>query len=178
MSSAPEIHHVTLQTGQVGSFSRATVSAEVLALASPWLNRTIAAGNPIPLPIDSLQHYSGQALVAGQSEALLVTIFAPGGPHTKEKPHKGTPMPLVTLGVVQRPQYGQQLWEMMCAHATDLHPRVRKPPEPWLAANIYPSLNLHLECAAWLADFEQCVAWAWITQCPALEDVGAQKDTP
>jgi hypothetical protein len=176
VSSPPEIYHVTLQTGHTSRFSRARVLPPLLTLVVPWLNRAIATGSLTPLP-GYLRHYSGKARAGGQSEALLVHLFAPGGPHLNEKSQYGGLIPLVTLGVAQLPQHGQTLWEMLCEQATPLHPGVKKPTEPWLAVNIHPTIIHDVDTTGWLTDFEQSLAWAWITQHPALEVVGLSEGT-
>jgi len=155
--NASEIHHITLQTGHTGSFGWDKASANLVSLVSPWLDQVVAAPNPMPLPIDGLKHYSGQAVVTGPAGALLVCIFALGGP-------RGVPMPLATLAVAPRPEPSRQLWDMICQTATHLHPRIEKPPEPWLATSLFPALICDLQGVVGLVGFGQSVAWARIKQ--------------
>ena len=167
VSSLPEIHHVALQTGQTNRFGGGKFSPELLTLVVSWLRQGMAARSPTPLPGDRLSHYSGKVRAGGQSEALLVHLFAPGGPHLKATRQYDGLIPLVTLGVVRLPQHGQRLWEMMCEQGGTLHPGVQKPPEPWLATNIHPSMIHDLDNAGRLTEFEEAVAWAWLAQCRA-----------
>ena len=59
------INHVTLTTGHCRRSSRDEVSDETLALLYPWMTAAIESGNPMPLPVPALAHYSRMCSVTG-----------------------------------------------------------------------------------------------------------------
>lgn len=161
------IHHITLTTGHEVRTSRADVADEVLEIVSPWLQSIINTGQKHPLPVQELIHYSAIAFV--QDGGLLVTVYGPSGPHEPGKTTNAD-IPLVTFGVAQRSRHGEQLWDIMLAsfeHANG----ILIPSTPWCAAIVYPSAMAHKDALSWLADFERCCAWAWITRNTKLESV-------
>jgi hypothetical protein len=46
---------------------------------------------------------------------------------------------------------------------------IKQPDAPWCAVAIHPSIMMHFDVMGWIADFERCCAWAWITRKPSLE---------
>lgn len=160
------LNHITLHSGHTARAERSAVRDDVLALVAPWLMDAINSGKQHPLPVPELSHLSCSA--AADRGGLLVTVFAPDGPHVRGKPNSGGSSQLVTFGVAQRSRQGAELWPLMLANL-DAAPEIKKPPEPWIATALHPALFARLEEASWLADFEQCVAWAWITRNPAIE---------
>jgi hypothetical protein len=161
------ITHVTLQTGHARRSPREEVSDATLALLSPWLDQLLAAGTPLPLPVPALSHFAASATV--DNGALLLTLFAPLGPHQTGKPAKAE-LPMVTLGIAQRSRHGAQLWPLL-AQLPGIATGLERPAEPWCAVVLHPTLAAYHGDAAWMGDFERCVAWAWITRRPALESV-------
>lgn len=162
------INHVTLTTGQCRRSPRDEVSDETLALLYPWMTTAIESGNPAPLPVPALAHYSAHVL---RDRGVVVTIYGPLGPHIAGQPYRGERLaPLVTLGIAQRSREAAPLWQMMVD--TFGAPTVAKMPSvPWCAVALHPTLPMFLDAVTWLGDFERCVAWAWITRNPALSTV-------
>lgn len=164
-----DINHITLSTGHLRQSPRSEVDDAVLAWVSPWLNTALASRKRTPLPLPELAHYSALGLV--EDGALVVSVYGPSGPHSEGRAALGgTGTPLVTLGVAQRPEIGQSLWAMM-GIAFPVQAGLQKPAEPWCAVAVHPSAIMYLESITWLADFERCVAWSWITRNPALSAV-------
>ena len=162
------IHHITLANGHLARTQRADVSAAATQLLTDWLPTVTNTGRTHPLPVPELAHYSAQVLV--QEGALVVTVSAPAGPHQVGRPHAGDAMPLVTFGVAQRSRQGAGLWRSMVG-AFGAKPGLQEPGAPWLAVAVHPTLAHYRGATDWLADFERCVAWAWITRRPGLEAV-------
>lgn len=150
------INHVTLGTAHVMRSERGDVGDDVLAVVAPWLAAAANSGRQHPLP--GRADYAGAVFF--QDGGLVVTVYA-------RKPDIGPRLPLVTFGVAQRSRHGEALWALLVANF-GAHARAQRPREPWCAAALHPTLQLDIEATEWLADFERCVAWAWITRTPDL----------
>lgn len=140
--------------------SRDDVTDDALAVVAPWLQSIVNAGQKAPLPAVELSHFYAVAYV--QDGGLLVTVYGPTGPHQPGQP-AGADIPLVTFGVAQRSRHSGPLWAMMLANFE--HPDgIKQPATPWCAVALHPSIMAHTSSIGWLADFERCVAWAWVTR--------------
>ncbi len=156
------LNHITLDTGNLRRSPRAEVGDETLRILTPWLHGALESGQHTPFPAEfDMSHFSVKA--TKENGSLLVTVFAPRGPHTPGKPHVGQTMPLVTLGVAQRSRQGAELWAKMVAQF-GAAPGLQKPSEPWCAVALHPPVVGYPESLDWLGDFERCVAWAWLTR--------------
>lgn len=164
------IHHVTLNTGHSLRSPRSDVEDETMAVLVTYLDQVVKRGGRHPTPIRALAHYSCMATV--EDGGLLVTIYAPSGPHIKgEHALGGSGHPIITLGVAQRSRQGRDLWGRMVAQF-GAAAGLEKPSEPWCAVALRPALNAYfLEAWHWLAEFETCIAWAWITRHAALRAI-------
>lgn len=161
------IHHVTLNTGHSHRSPRSDAGDEPLAVLVNYLDQVVKRGGRHPMPIRALAHYSCMASV--EDGGLLVTVYAPSGPHINgEHALGGSGHPVITLGVAQRSRQGRDLWGRMVAQF-GAAPGLEKPAEPWCAVALHPAHDAYFwETEGWLADFERCVAWAWITRHAAL----------
>lgn len=161
------ITHTTITTGHTSRSQRSEVHDGTLKLLVPWLNKALASGVQEPLPVQPLSHYS--ALASIEEGGLLLTVFAPLGPHRQGVPFLGETTPLVTMGVAQRTRHAA-LWPKLTALAKierDLPAGV-----PWCGVALHlDALAAHRDAAGWLGDFERCIAWAWVTRNPGLEAV-------
>ena len=159
------INHTTLTSGHNARTSRVDVADDVLAIVVPWLQSIVGAGQKSPLPVPALRHFSAIAYV--QDGGLIVTVYGPTGPHRTGQPASAD-IPLVTFGVAQRSRHSEPLWAMLLANFE--HPAgIKQPETPWCAVVMHPSIMAHADAIGWLADFERCVAWAWITRNTQLE---------
>jgi hypothetical protein len=159
------LNHITLSTGHLARTPRSEVAPAVTHLLAAWLPNIINSQRSHPLPLPELSHFSARAFV--ESGALVVSVYAPLGPHEQGKPHTGADMPLVTLGVAQRSRQGGELWAKMTKAFATL-PGLEQPGAPWCAVALHPSLALYAGPTDWLGDFERCIAWAWLTRNPDL----------
>lgn len=159
------INHITITTGHNARTSRADVADETLAIVAPWLQSIVGAGQKSPLPVPALSHFAAIAYV--QDGGLVVTVYGPSGPHQPGQPASAD-IPLVTFGVAQRSRHSEPLWAMLLANFEHLE-GIRQPTTPWCAVAVHPSIAAHADAIGWLADFERCVAWAWITRNAQLE---------
>ncbi len=158
------INHITLTTGHNARTSRADVADEALAVVATWLQSIVSTGQKSPIPVSELSHFSATAYV--QDGGLVVTVYGPTGPHRKGQPANAN-IPLVTFGVAQRSRHGTHLWAMLLANF-EHSPGIKQPSTSWCAVVVHPSIMTHQGAIGWLADFERCVAWAWITRNPDL----------
>jgi hypothetical protein len=164
------INHLTVNTGHLLRTERADVRDDVLAVMAPWLAQAIASDEPVALPLPDMAQYSARALV--QDGALVVTVYVPAGPYRQGHAYAARKLPLVTLAVAQRSRQGRPLWgQLHQAFGSFMQPGLEPPAAPWLAVVLLPSLVGYPATAAWLGDFERCVAWAWITRNPGLQAV-------
>lgn len=161
------INHITLTTGHNARTSRAEVDDATLAAVAPWLKAIINIDAAHPLPVAVLGHYSAIAFV--REGGLLVTVYGPADPHEIGQPADGR-IPLVTFGVAQRSRHAEPLWAMLLANFAH-KPDIKQPATPWCAVAVHPSILAHREALEWIADFERCCAWAWITRNAQLDSV-------
>ena len=139
------ISHVTLSTGHLRQSLRSDIDDTVLARLAPWLSTALAAGINVPLP-SPLTNYKARATHEGG--ALLCTVFA------------ANDTPLAIFGVMLHSRAALNVWSMLVGQfgAAD---GLECPAPPWRAVNVFFGVIQHADALEWLADFEQCVAWAW-----------------
>lgn len=137
--------HMTLDTGHGHKSPRADVSDVVIKHLRPHLERAIA-NKTDPVPIDG-----GYALYATADGAwLLATVL------------DRDMAPIVTFGVAPRSRGAGRLWQMLHDGRPDLTTEPAQPPAaPWCAVRIEDQARL-LPAVEWIADYERCIAWAWI----------------
>lgn len=160
------LHHVTLNTGHVARTSRADVGEAAIARLVPWLERALALGEALPLPVPELSHFAACARV--DDGALVVTVYAPSGPHVAGKPADAT-MPVIVFAVGRRSRSGRRVWDALAELSGMTAADV--PPSPWIAVQLLPTLAAHADASRWLGDFERCAAWAWLTRRADLREV-------
>jgi hypothetical protein len=147
------LNFITLNTGALSRAERSQIKDEALGIVATWLQNAVG-GARTPLPG---AYADCDAVVYMENGGLVVTVF-------------NGPDPLVTFGVAQRSLHGQSLWSLLLANFAH-EPSIERPREPWLAVAVHNTLFKHLSATDWLADFEQCVAWAWITRNVQIETV-------
>ena len=162
------INHITLTSGHLARTPLSDVSPAVTHLLAAWLVGVVNTGRSHPLPLPELSHFTVRAFV--ESGSLVVSVYAPHGPHEQGKPYEGPDMPLITLGVARRSRQGADLWAKMIKSFATM-PGLERPGAPWCAVAIHPSMAMYRGPVEWLGDFERCLAWAWITLNPGLESV-------
>lgn len=161
-------NHITLTTGHCRRSSRTEVDDATVALLHPWLLTAIRSGQIEPLPVPALSHYGARAI---KEIGLVVTIYAPRGPHTIGRTHTGNSLPIATLGIAQRSREARDLWALLVANfgAT---PGTKAPDTPWCAVALHDKLMDYPDALDWLGDLERCIAWAWITRNPVISQAG------
>lgn len=112
--------------------------------------------------------------VPGQGGAFVIRRIGTGSLDSAAWTiHEPNARPMVTFVVAMTNDEGRRVWRQVVQGAElearalgrDLPVSAAKPPQaPWLGV----SLHLHalrpelLPAMQWLADFERCIAWAWI----------------
>jgi hypothetical protein len=162
------INHITLSTGHCCRSIRPEVDDDTIALLHPWLIAAIASVEIMPLPVPELSHYGARVI---KQVGLVVTIYAPRGPHTKGQPHPGEHVPIVTLGIAQRSREAKELWDSFAAHFGPT--RAAMPTTPYCMVALHQNIMAFPDAIAWLGDLERCIAWAWITRNPAIGVIDA-----
>lgn len=151
------LSHITLDTGHVRQSPRHEAGAEAVAILQASL--AMALEQPRSrVPVPSAPGFSYGATAEGGT--LMVTIWG-----TVQR----QPAPVVTFGVAPIGSDAAGLWQVLhgarggledTPFATDVG---RPPATPWLAARIEIGAGLMQPAdLLWMADFERCVAWAWI----------------
>lgn len=165
------INHITLSTGHYRRSPRAEVDDVTVRLLHPWLLSAIASVAIAPLPLPELSHYGARVI---KDTGLVVTLYAPGSPHLKGKPHTGKQVPIVTLGVAQRAREAADLWAILVANF-GAPSSVKRPSTPWCAVALHENIMVFPDALAWVGDLERCIAWAWITRNPSITSACCQK---
>lgn len=136
------LYHVTLDTGDIGTFDRSTVSGAAINTVAPHLKRALVAGKDIiPTTACTLK-----ATHAGPF--LLGTIL------------NFTGAPTLTFGVAPKARGAEKLWDMLTERPLASNPG-EMPPAPWLA--VYMAAGASKSTIdGWMPDYQRCIAWAWI----------------
>lgn len=150
------IEHVTLTTGHTRRSPREEVSDDAVTVMRAVIDR-LRADPDGTQPIPGCPGYSLGG--RGDGKCLVATVWADGPPSVV----------ICSIGVAAHARCGMPLWRML--HRYGALPVVtdheRQPATPWCAAALEVGIARHMEAAAWLGDFERCLAWAWIA---ILED--------
>lgn len=149
-----DLYHITLDTGDAAMIPASHVQPKTMAVMRGIL-ATLSAGSPAMLPVPGEWR-----VTAGQDagRCLSAMVEARIGEEW---------VGVVWLGVAQHSRCGASLWVDM--HSLPIsQPKTnadRQPATPWLASRMLPgSVLIHPQSMAWIADFEECLAWAWISQ--------------
>jgi len=142
----PSIFHVTLQTGQSSRSYRQDVSDRTIATLRPL----VGADGEHEIP----GVFACKLRVTRTGRLLLATILAETA--------------ICTLAIADRSVGADKLWEMIHEGTKTATDAGRPPPAPWCAARLEPGFGAWREDAAWLADFERCLAWTFLESLPRL----------
>lgn len=155
------LHHVTLNTGHSRRLDRQEISSRATDIAAAWLRDALRHQEPMPL-MHPFEAYNGQALTS--DGALVVTLYG-------RAPQVGQRLPLLSFAVATRSRHGHALWDAMLKGAPQqVLPNLARPPAPWCAATFYPTVASDPDALSWAADFEGCVAWAWLSRHPDIKN--------
>jgi hypothetical protein len=140
----PFILHVTLATGHASRSYRQDVTDAAVAALLPL----VRADGTFPIP--SLE---GRLLrVTRSGRLLLATVIAEA--------------PICTLAVADRSVGAQKLWQMIHKDTKAATDPSKPPRAPWCAVRFEPGFSVHFEDHPLLADFQRCLAWAFIESLP------------
>lgn len=143
------INHITLSTGHIARTSRADVTDDTIKALKPWLQAALDYVDPYPLP-GPLGVRDGFAMSASVERGGLICHV---GHHDDD--------PLVTFGVAARSRQSGELWAWLCAQYGSSE-ALKAPGTPWCAVALRSAFMQQHGAAAWIGDFERCVAWTWL----------------
>lgn len=146
-----KLYHLTLTTGHARWSTRDEVSEEAVAVCTDLLRRGMDRRPDEAIPIPTPEGEPCALTAARASRCLVVTIWGP----ELRLPDGPTRPPLVTMGVAARSRCAPGLWQQLGQQGP-------RPPVPWAAVKLHPTLALHAVAADWLGDLERCLAWAWL----------------
>lgn len=155
------IWHVTLDTGKTRRSPRSEVRDEVLVHVRAVLQQALAGEHAEVI-------FGCTLTAAAEGRCVLGTVWMPLG----RSASGGNSVPIVTIGVAEHSRCGGRLWRLMhdVADRSGMPPlatdRNDPPQEPWCAARIEIGSVTALDAMEWLADFERCLAWAWLERHP------------
>lgn len=160
------IQHVTLNTGHNKPYNRFECRPETIKTCKGLIQFALEAGSPVSLPDGELCHLAFSCVADGRK--LVITVYAPMSPHTKGKPfnHTGSnSAPLAICGIAPKSK-DAKLWDLLIDTYTTVYPDEQvscdRPQAPWLAVVVTPMAMQFMESMPVLADFERCMAWAWL----------------
>lgn len=136
----------------------------------PLLRRALT-GEHAPLPGD-LQPPGCTLTVGATGRCIAVTVWGPTLSRDAVADAPSGPVPIAEVGIAVHSRCGARLWRSLhdlaertgAPVATDRH---RCPPEPWVAALLYPSGMIYRDAVHWLGDLECRLAWAWLEEISA-----------
>lgn len=137
------LYHVTLDSGDIGTFPREEMTDEALAALAPHLKRALGRGKDI-IPTTTCTLMASHA-----GPFLMGTIL------------NFTGAPILTFGVAPRARGAEKLWDMLTTEREFAVDTGGVPPTPWLAARMEPGASA-VTIERWMASYERCVAWVWI----------------
>lgn len=143
------LNHVTLSTAHTARTSRADVTDDTIKSLKPWLQAALEYVDPYPLP-GPLGERDGFVMSASIKDGALICHVG----HAQSGP-------LVTFGVAARSRQSGELWAWLCANYGSAK-ALQAPSAPWCAVALHPGFLEQQGAAAWLGDFERCVAWTWL----------------
>lgn len=149
------IYHLTVTTGHGYQSPSDEVSDAVTLEMSLWLDEIVNTGQQHPLLGDLGNNYAAQA--TAERGELMLTVYA------RQHDAAVSRHPLATLAVAPKSKHSARVWAIVTdGRLGPTAPNLREPRAPWCAVHLHPALLGHLDATQWLADFERCVAWAWV----------------
>lgn len=146
--------HITLTSGD----SRRSPRSEVDEAVIDYLAREVlpaALRGYAPLPVENPRCVVN---AAATDDALVATVWESRG--------EARGAPIITIGIAAA--RSPEVWALLHRQATTpVATDPSKPPNaPWCAARLEVGAALHAEAMEWVADFERCLAWAFLRDRP------------
>jgi hypothetical protein len=136
--------HITLNTGDTRKSPRSEVTDAAVTAVLPHMRKALA-GSLAEIPFVG-EGYRLKATAEGAF--LLGTIMVIGAP-------------ALTFGVAPESRDAAQLWKLLHRGPGIVTEAAQPPAAPWLGVRIDVP-HLIPSIAEWAADYERCVAWAWV----------------
>jgi hypothetical protein len=146
VSRPASLEHYTLTTGHTRKSFRSEVRNEALEVLSPFLS---SGRLPLPPPF-----HNYECQVTTEGDGLMATVWEQD-------------RPIVTFGVAPNERVAGIVWEALENGYTgalfQATPPCRPKTVPWCGVIIM----FFDPDEGWVADFERCLAWAWIERANA-----------
>lgn len=149
------LRHVTANTGHVRRSPRSEVDPAVFRTVGPLLTHTDGRHQALPAPLSAWR-----LSATSQDDALIATLWVR---------HSGSDVPALTFAVAGDAAAAGLAWSALADHAAQMRVenRAERPATPWVVTVLLPTLGTLPEAMvrdgmAWAADFQRCVAWAWL----------------
>lgn len=157
------IQHVTLNTSHNRPYNRFECRKETIAACRGLLREALAQQAAISFADGAFSHLRMACTAEGRK--LVVTVYGPAGPHVPGQPYRGgNVLPLVTFGVAPKSK-DARLWEILgqCYEQVyQMAHQAERPQAPWVGVVVLPAALQYRQSLELLADFERCMAWAWL----------------
>lgn len=160
------IQHVTLNTGHNKPYNRFECRPETIKGAKALISAALEQDLPLSMPSGELAHLAFACVAEGRK--LTITVFAPMGPHTKGQPFRyngKNGAPIAICGIAPKSK-DAKLWDMLLDTYSTVYPSetiaCERPQASWLGVIVTPLVQQFPESLTVLADFERCMAWAWL----------------
>lgn len=157
------LQHVTLNTGHNLPFNGADCDPAVIEIASSLLDFALEQGTRVSLPDGELSHLSFEC--KSQGRKLSIVAYGPMAPHVKGKPFDGDNVVPIAICAVSPKSKDSDVWATLTESYETIYKKpcsTQRPQAPWLGVVLTPMLSLFEESVDMLADFERCIAWAWM----------------
>lgn len=161
MSADRWIEHVTLTSGHSRRSLATEISPQALAVARSVIRHLPddpAASIPLPGPLNRYR-------IGGPRHGKCITLhICPAD----------APEPVVSMAIAAHSICGSQAWRELHRYCDEWRLPYRTDPEscpsePWVAALLDTAAPEHEEALPIIADFERCLAWAWLAHLKSLQ---------
>ena len=174
VSPTDRLTHVTLETGHVAVIARADVGTPAIRVLQPILRRALSIDSPVRLPAIA-RRYALRADVQSSTGVLLASVAR----HSDAHP--------VTTVVVAAHDDGSGWREMIegIRGLSETPPLLSDrllqiaeppPPPPWMLTWAHP--DAPVDALDWVADLDQCLAWAWIEDQVGARSLHVREPSP
>jgi hypothetical protein len=143
-----QIEHVILDTGHARRSPRSAIEDEIIRVLDASFDRAITTGAREPIPGWAPFSFN----VTTEAGAAIVNLWREA-------------TPVVTFGIAADPASSPKLWRLLHEGGAGKHATSpdRPPATPWIGARMEIGAALTApDDLLWIADFERCLAWAFI----------------
>lgn len=141
------VHHVTITTGHTRKSFRDEVDDDAVEFCRALIAQAINGARPV-VPGTNRCWLSADT---SRKRGLLCSVRDPQ-----------TDKPIVTFAIAPNSLSAAVLWRLLVETASTPVVPVDCPPAPYCAVRLEQAAMNHAPVLPVLADFERCIAWAWL----------------